>query len=150
MATKIYPRLERKKLKKIKEGKRPFDNLEDKAIFTSAFEKGMYNNYGVFSLVLNGRGDLVCDSNKAKLLTRVPAVREDDDDDWLDDDNDGVVMNAATITKSVKKPDDKSDFADISFDMADAIKLREAYFQGKLATTFAKMVESKSKQGGTT
>lgn len=141
MATKVYPRLERRKLKKITEGKRPYSNLEDKAVYVAQFERGMYNEHGSIGLTLDGNGYM----KQTKAEPRgVFNGDDDDDEDW-----NAPILVADTYVPVKKKINPApSEFPDINFNMSDMIKLREAYFKGTLEKTFATMVEIKMNQGG--
>jgi len=134
--SKIYPRLERKKLKKIEAGKKPYKTLDDKTMYTFLFEKGMAKNgwsgfildqYGEFSGV--EAGAVVSDGGE-------------DDDMWDDGDyNDAPALVAGFRDN---KPSVKSEFDPMRFTMQEVMSLHNAYLDGKLEKMFSKMVEDKA------
>ena len=140
---KIYPRLERRKLKRIEAGKRPYYSLEDKALFCSFFEKGM-NNEVSHKFILNDNGEII----KQELCC---AHHISNGDDFFDEDDavrydeyapanpvfNAKCGNAARV--------ENTEFERIEFSINDMFALRDAYERGTLNKVFVKMIKEKSK-----
>lgn len=130
--SKIYPRLERKKLKKIEAGKKPYKSLDDKTMYTFLFERGMAKN-GWSGFILDQHGEFSGIEDGS--------VVSNGDDDWYDDDDYSPILVESFVDKNtqVKKPE----FDPMHFTMQEVMSLHNAYTDGKLGQVFAGMVEDK-------
>ena len=140
--SKIYPRLERKKLRKIEAGKKPYKTLDDKTMYTFLFEKGMAQAGQPSEFILNHLGEFTGIDMPGKVSNGY------DDDYWDDDDDEyGDQTAIATLSGGVGrslKPAEKPEFDNVIFSLKEMISLHEAYIDGKLEQVFAKMVEDKA------
>ena len=136
--SKIYPRLERKKLRKIEAGKKPYKSADDKTMYTFLFEKGMAkNSWAGFTLDQHGEFSGVEAGS---------VISNGDEDDWDDDtydDYDAPALVNFADNKSATKVDNP-EFDPMHFTMQEIMSLHNAYKDGKLEQVFARMVEDKA------